>query len=244
MPSAVLEYERFEDQREFLHEAVLHSLLAFGFFTSHAPRYLEYPWVIKTAAHAGVGHAVDIGAGLSPIPLMLAARGWQVTTVDYSDARRNLSAPGKLNEWGFLDYSAIDSRIRSLNQDFAQVDFAAGSCDLVYSVSVIEHMPASTRRGVFAVASSLLAPGGRMVLTLDLEPRTMRLWNVDRGKIVEDAALHGDMDNILEELRGQGLEIVGLAIHRALPGASTDIALLEVRKQADSVPKRLHREKL
>src|SRR5690606_11557505 len=144
---------------------------------------------------------LDLGAGVSPVPLALASRGWSVTTVDYSDTTRTLAEAGKLNEWGFLDYAEADRRIRSVNQDFSRAELGPASFDLLYSVSVIEHMPAAIRRAVFDAIGRCLKPRGRLMLTLDLVPGTLRLWNRDRGKPVEDAKAHGTLDDVLAELR-------------------------------------------
>jgi SAM-dependent methyltransferase len=231
LPASVLEYEQLSGHRSLLAEAIFVSLQAFGFYTRHAPRYLEYPWIIERILHASApGAVLDLGAGVSPVPLILAARDWAVTTVDYSQTIRSVTQPGKLNEWGFLDYKEVDGRIRSVNEDFSKTDFAPDSFDVIYSVSVIEHMPADIRRDVVATASKCLKPGGGLILTLDLEPKTLRLWNRDRGKKVEPTKTHGTLDDFLAEMSSVDLIVEYLEVRRDLPRSRTDIAFLVARK--------------
>lgn len=232
MPASVLEYQHLGVDRSLLVEALFVSLRTFGFFTRHAPRYLEYPWILENVLGCPEpGNALDLGAGVSPVPLVLASRGWSVTTVDYSDMRRTLAEGGKLNEWGFLDYAEADRRIRSINQDFSRAELGPASCDVLYSVSVIEHMPASVRRAVFDAIGRCLKSGGRLILTLDLVPGTLRLWNRDRGKAVEDPKAHGTLDDALAELRESGIDVEHFEIRRGLPRSRTDILLLRACKR-------------
>ena len=231
LPAIVLEYEQLFGRRSLLVETILVSLQTFGFFTGTAPRYLEYPWVIENVLRTPApGTVLDVGAGLSPVPLILASRGWAVTTIDYSRTKRDLAQAGTLNEWGFLDYREVDQRIRSFNQDFSRAEFAPDSFDVIYSVSVIEHMPAAIRRDVFGAAGRYLKSGGTFVLTLDLVPGNLRLWNRNLGKIVETPEAHGTLDDVLRELREAGLDTDHFEIHRNLPRSRTDIVFLRASK--------------
>lgn len=231
LPAIVLEYEQLFGRRSLLVETILVSLQTFGFFTGTAPRYLEYPWIIENIDRAPApGQVLDVGAGLSPVPVILASRGWAVTTVDYSDTKRSLAQAGRLNEWGFLDYQEVDRRIRSFNQDFSRAEFAPDSFDVIYSVSVIEHMPAAIRRDVFGAAGRYLKPGGTFVLSLDLVPESLRLWNKNLGKVVETPEAHGTVDDVLVELREAGLDTDHFEIRRHLPQSRTDIVFLRASK--------------
>ncbi|WP_434619330.1 class I SAM-dependent methyltransferase [Tabrizicola sp. M-4] len=228
LPATVLEYaSTFADEGALL-ECVQASLRSFGFYTRHRPRYWEYPEILRRVERAAPrGPVVDLGAGVSPLPVLLADRGFRVITVDYSDTIRDLSRPENMNEWGFLDYAPLNPAIQSHNEDFATAPLPAGSVGLIYSVSVVEHMTAALRCRVVQRAADVLAPGGRLVLTIDLQPGSLALWNVDRRKPVEDPALHGDLNDFLVELRQAGFAVEEVQIRRALPGSVTDIAVLE-----------------
>lgn len=201
-----------------------------GFFTSHAPRAFEYPWVFAQATRSG-GVVIDLGAGLNPLPFMMAEYYHTVITVDYSKDIRILKFRDGWNEWGYLDYSLLDGRIQSRNMDFAELGMEHSVVDLIYSVSVIEHMPAGMRRRVIKKTADLLKPGGRLLLTLDLVPGSLKLWNRDRGKLVEDADIHGSLPSFLEELEDVGLQLQSVKIERDLPGAFTDICCMSAWKK-------------
>jgi 2-polyprenyl-3-methyl-5-hydroxy-6-metoxy-1,4-benzoquinol methylase len=198
-----------------------------GFFSSHAPRMFEYPWMLETLTDLGVTSCADFGAGVSPVPLMLADRGTSVVTVDLSDRIVEVQQGAALTEWGFLDYAALDPRMRSFNQSFETVDFPA-PLDAVYSISVIEHVPARIRRRIFAHIGLLLPSGGHFVATLDLKPGSFELWNFDRRKIVDQTG-HGTLHDLIDELSVNGLKLAHLQIEAGLPGSGTDVAAVVCR---------------
>jgi 2-polyprenyl-3-methyl-5-hydroxy-6-metoxy-1,4-benzoquinol methylase len=197
-----------------------------GFFTRTPPRALEYPWVLEQVDAASTQHVVDLGAGVSVVPLLLSERGHEVVTVDYSSKIVMNIPKEKWNEWGFLDYSLLRRNILSINADFSSIELQPSTFDVVYSVSVIEHMPASVRKATLSRAANILVPRGRIVLTLDLQPNSYRLWNLDRGKVVEPPDLHGTLDEFLTELEQAGFSVDTLQVLRFIPLAGADIALL------------------
>lgn len=198
-----------------------------GFFTAHPPRLFEYPWMLETLTKLGCRSVADFGAGVSPIPLMLAQNGVSVCTVDLSDSIVEVKPGSKLSEWGFLDYAALDSTITSFNQSFETVDFPT-PLDAVYSISVIEHVPARIRRRIFAHIGMLLPVGGHFVATLDLKPGSLDLWNFDRRMIVDEKD-HGTLHDLIRELEANRLKIIGLQIEPGLAGGGTDVAAITCR---------------
>ncbi|MFM7108219.1 MAG: methyltransferase domain-containing protein [Planctomycetaceae bacterium] len=203
----------------------------FGWFTRHPSRAFEYPWVVDRLASLRSGAVVDVGAGVSPVPLFLALRGLRVTTVDDSTVVRDPAAgTDGWDEWGFLDYAALDPAIHSFNGDAIDLDLPPGSCAAAYSVSVIEHVPAATRRRLWPRIAAWLAAGGRLLLTIDLEPGTDRLWNRASGREVDPPGTHGDLGALTAELAGTGLVAGQRTDLRGLPGMRADVALLEFTK--------------
>ena len=230
VPAQVLEYESITSTPEIMHELLFLSLTYFGFFTKHAPRYLEYPWITTTIRHLHrSGPIIDLGAGVSPIPIFLANKKTTVITVDSSTVQRSLDRKDPINEWGFLDYGQINQFISSHNCNFTQMAIKQETVGTIYSVSVIEHMPADVRRDAVATASRLLEKKGNLIATLDLKPGSNELWNMDRGKTV-DAEDHGTLDDFVNELRRARMLIRSLEVRRGLPGSWTDIALLVAHK--------------
>ena len=212
------------------------ALETIGFLTKHPTRAIEYPWVAHQLESRGVRTAVDVGAGVSPLPLRLASRGIKVTTVDYSRNVRALKDREKWTEWGFLDYSLLDPSISSYNKPLSKVDLEAGSLDAFYCISVIEHTPRSLRIEMLETAAQLVRAGGWGVVTLDLVPRTRRLRNRDRGRKVEDDKIHGTVDDFVDEAAMAGWKLETTEIAKQIPGAVTDVAMLVFHRTADPAP--------
>jgi 2-polyprenyl-3-methyl-5-hydroxy-6-metoxy-1,4-benzoquinol methylase len=220
---------RFLDDTERLKELVGFSRKTIGFFPRTVSRTHEYPWFVKHMLGCAGKRVLDVGAGVCCLPFYLAERGARVTTVDNHAIQRNGQPPETWNEWGYFDYSAIDPRIKSVNADMRSFD-DGDKYDIVYSVSVIEHMPASVRRAVIAQISRLLRPGGQLLLSLDLVPSTNFLWNYSEGAVVEDAGIHGSLDSIKDEIAACGVTIISESSLTRIPMHHTEIAYLVCKK--------------
>ena len=200
-----------------------------GFFPAHTPRALEYPWVLANLPGELEGKAVlDVGAGVNPLPFMLADRGAAAFTIDSHPEIRDLADRRSWNEWGFLDYSQLDSRITSVRSSYEGWT-APRIFDCIYSVSVIEHLLAEIRRLWIANFARQLNSGGLLLLTADLVPETDRLWNFSEGSMVESEELHGTMGSLAEELQAAGFAIDERYIKRNIPGTRVDVGFLRAR---------------
>jgi SAM-dependent methyltransferase len=198
-----------------------------GFFPQTIIRTIEYPWIAARFPRPAEGlRVLDMGAGVAALPLWLAQQGAAVTTVDGHGLQRQLPVRPDWNEWGFLDYGSIDSRIRSHNclmQDLEN----PGPFDLVYSVSVIEHIPAEARRAVLAAMKACLVPGGRLLLTLDLIPGTDMLWDLSEGVRVDEGQDHGSIDDFMAELSALGFIVTEKVLFRAIEGSRTELLMID-----------------
>jgi len=213
---------------ELLDELVRLSRVRFGWFTKHLPRTVEYPWVMEALGGVRGKKILDIGAGVSPIPLALADAGALVTTVDYSPTSlASIDQIRRGNEWGFLDYALLDRRVTSFNQDVVSMDLGNAQFDAVYSVSVIEHMPAEVRRKMFELIAGYSSPLADVVLTVDLVPGSNVLWNRASGKIVETTEQHGTLESLKEELSRFQFALERETIVRDIPGVEVDCALMQ-----------------
>lgn len=203
-----------------------------GFFPAHNPRALEYPWILAhvPADLQGV-KILDVGAGVNPLPLVLADRGAVVTTVDNHPQTRVPENRAQWNEWGFLDYATLDPRITSMHCAYEQAQFPA-PWDCIYSVSVIEHLQCSVRQQWIEGFAVQLKPGGLLLLTVDLIPGTDLLWNRSEGQVVEETAVHGSWLSLLQELENIGLEIQTTEFARNIPDSQVDVGLLSARHRA------------
>ena len=171
---------------------------------------------------------LDVGAGVSPIPLHLDAIGFSVTTVDPSTIDRAGQDPATWDEWGYLDYAHISPRVRSFNTTMeelpAELTFA-----MIYSVSVIEHLTASARRALLVEAHRRLDPGGHLLLTVDITTGSPQLWNMNAGEIVDTTEPHGTFCDLLEEVRSAGFEIVDVGSERDL-GLHVELGCIVARR--------------
>jgi 2-polyprenyl-3-methyl-5-hydroxy-6-metoxy-1,4-benzoquinol methylase len=195
-----------------------------GFFTSHFSRTLEYPWILQRLEGHPPGRLLDIGAGVCPVPLALAEAGHRITTVDPHLLKRSPENRGEWNEWGFLDYRQLHPNITSKHMRVEDI-FLWRKFDVVYSISVVEYMPATVRRKIFAKAAQWLAQGGLLLLTLDLFPMTEELWNRSEGAIV-DRGGHGSVADICRELMDNGFGIDCTDYFRSMPESTVDVVCI------------------
>jgi 2-polyprenyl-3-methyl-5-hydroxy-6-metoxy-1,4-benzoquinol methylase len=199
-----------------------------GFFPAHAPRAVEYSWIAgRVASCPGVDTVVDAGAGVGVLPLHFAAAGYRVVTVDHSPLVRLPAERRSWNEWGFLDYAAIDPRIVSCHEPFETLALR-GPADIIYSVSVIEHLATPIRQAWLRRAAALLRPGGHLLLTVDLAAPGEDLWPFAEGRVVE--ADHGALTDLCREATAAGLTVDSVEVVRALPATRVDVALIAARR--------------
>lgn len=217
-----------------LEELIELSRVKLGFYPNAIIRSIEYPWVANEVLGRAEGRnnlvVTDVGAGLNILPIWFASKNFKVTTLDPHPLIRSIIKRDEWSEWGFLDYSVIvGSNIESYNTDASKFKFSIPQ-DFIYSVSVIEHLPAKTRRSVLDNCVRNLAVQGYLILTLDLVPNSKRLWNYSEGKKVEPKWKHGTLNSIKRELKSIGCTIESLEIIRGIEGSRTDVALIVARK--------------
>lgn len=226
--SNVLRSSNFPD---LLSELVDISRNSFGWFTRHPSRAFEYPWIISEIPSLSRKRILDVGAGVSPLPLFFSHKGAIVTTIDNSRHIRKMEDnPKSWNEWGFLDYSSLDLNIISIHEDVQFANFESDYFDYVYSVSVIEHMPSFLRRAMLKNVAHWLRKQGRLILTIDLIPNTNDLWNYSEGQIVEPVHQHGTYEELVLELHKEGFTLIKDSFLRNLPNTRVDCAFLSLTK--------------
>jgi len=198
----------------------------FGFFTKTSTRSIEYPWVFDQLTRLKRdARILDIGAGISPLPIALKQSEKVVETIDSHPIIWQVNPKNNWNEWGFLDYKNIDPKIQSFNEDVTRFTPVA-PYDAIYSISVIEHMPRSEWEKTLKLTSSWLKPEGQLILTLDLIPNTDDLWNRSEGKTVDTDSEHGTLADIHKTLSEVGYAIQDSFVKREIPYSKTDVAFL------------------
>ncbi len=221
------EASRLSKRPDLLRNLVDLSRETFGFYTRHFPRTIEYPWVADKLESLPRGQRVlDLGAGLNPLPLFLARRGARVDTVDSHPQVRVPPTVPSWNEWGFYDYARVHPNLRSHN--LSAFDFEPDApLDVVYSVSVIEHMPRATWEAILTRCRRWLAKNGRLILTIDLIPGTESLWNYAEGLEVEPVAVHGTVTDLIRCLDGLGFTPSESVILGDVPKSRTDLFFVD-----------------
>jgi 2-polyprenyl-3-methyl-5-hydroxy-6-metoxy-1,4-benzoquinol methylase len=212
---------------DLLDELVATGRAVFGFFPDHYPHTLNYPWVLERLEPLRPGTRVlDVGAGVSPLPIVLSRRGIVVESIDKSSTIRTMPVTPEWNEWGFFDYSVVDPRIQSYHRD-AREHVPAQRYDRIYSVSVLAHMTRPEREETIHLLSQWLGPGGRLLLAIDLLPKSDFLWNRSEGVEVEPPTEHGTVDDLLASIEREGLRVTERRIRRTVYSSRTDLLFLE-----------------
>ena len=215
------------EHADLLRELVNISRTAFGFFVDQFTCTINYPWVAARLENLGAGSRVlDVGAGVSPMPLWLAGRGVLVDTVDNHPIRRTLPPAENWNAWGFLDYQQLHPNVASHHCAIAEFS-PVSRFDAVYSICVLTHMPRATREDTLRRCHGWLRSGGRLLLTIDLIPATDFLWNRSEGREVEPLLAHGTIDEFLCQLTCVGFQLNEARVLRTPRRSRTGLLLID-----------------
>jgi 2-polyprenyl-3-methyl-5-hydroxy-6-metoxy-1,4-benzoquinol methylase len=109
-------------------------------------------FVAEVLADVPPGRALDVAAGEGRNAIWLAARGWQVTAVDFSATA--LAKARQLAEARSVEVDWVDADVRSYQPE--------GAFDLVLIADL--HLPAAQNAAVIRQAAAALAPGGTFLL--------------------------------------------------------------------------------
>jgi hypothetical protein len=215
------------DRADLLRELVDISRAAFGFFVDQFTQTINYPWVAARLEDLPAGsRALDVGAGVSPMPLWLANRGVLVDSVDNSPITRALPPAEDWNGWGFFDYQQLHPNVASHHEAIAEFE-PVHRFDAIYSVCVLAHMPCVTRKDTLRRCHGWLQSGGRLLLTIDLIPATSFVWNRSEGREVEPLMEHGTVEDLLRQLTSFGFQLNQSRVLRTLPRSRTDLLLID-----------------
>ena len=183
---------------------------------------VENLWAVKPnrflvgeVADLAPGRALDLACGEGQNAIWLAARGWDVVGVDFSEA-----AIAKARARAERDGVEVEF----VCSDLLAYEPAAGAFDLVLLLYL--HVPPSARRQVLAMVSTALARGGTFVLVgHDLTNLT------DGVGGPRDASLLYTPDEIAGELPELEIE-KGVRVRRDVDGEERDAvdALVRARR--------------
>jgi SAM-dependent methyltransferase len=169
----------------------------FGFQPNNDTRVCEYPWIYEQIVAVRPKRVVEIGGSLSGMQFVLSSLGIEVINVDPGEDATGLGWPLRPEDIARLNRS-FDTTVQLENSTLEEAAIAHASVDLVYSVSVLEHIPPTEVDSLVKEVSAVLRPGGRFVLTLDLFPdlapftaTPSNMWgtNIDVARLVDASGL-------------------------------------------------------
>lgn len=115
------------------------------------------PQLVAETSQLTPGTALDVGSGEGTDALWLAARGWQVTAVDFSSTALQRGA-AQADALG----ADVAARIRWVHADLATWTPADATFDLVSAQFM--HLPAVPRQALFARLAAMVGPGGTLLI--------------------------------------------------------------------------------
>ncbi len=171
--------------------------------------------------------AVDVGSGVTFFPFALAALGWEVVCTDIDPiCERDLKAAIDVIK---QDEGSVSFRMIEDNR----LPFSDGECDVVYCISVLEHIP-DFEHTVLEMAR-VLKPGGHCLLTCDID-----LCPGGRGQLNSDqyASLMELVDSYFE------FAAPGRIVHPVDMLTNGNSPVLEVSKSLPSSAWRMAKKKM
>jgi SAM-dependent methyltransferase len=144
------------------------------------------PTVVAEVEALPPGRALDLGCGQGRHAAWLAAKGWQVTAVDFSDV-------------ALATARAAEPEVEWVQADLREYRPQEGAFDLVLYAFV--QLPEHERRAVLARAAAALAPGGTLLVV------GHDLLNLTEGWAgPSDPSVLFTPDDVVGELQGLAIE--------------------------------------
>lgn len=154
---------------------------------THWSREWEYPYaVINSEVKPGM-RVVDLGCGGSPlIPYFVKRAGCAAAGVDI-----NLTSTSGHTLRGFVGSpSTLFPQVRWELRSMADTGLPSASWHRVFCISVLEHVTEELARGTLREVRRLLAPGGRSIITTDVDG-AHRTLTIDFRRIIQLAKEEG-----------------------------------------------------
>ncbi len=149
-------------------------------------RRVEYPWAVENSQLKKGMKILDVGSGVSMLPIYLASEGYDVYSIDNDDTIIKKVCP-KLSEW-------CKTKIQFSIGDATKINFEDNYFDRVFCISVLEHLEEEVGNinqrdfhkknlDIKAINEMLrvLKPNGLLILTLDWSenPSDFRSYDIN-----------------------------------------------------------------
>jgi len=139
----------------------------FAFQPNTSTRDYEYPWAFHQVHGLGPSRILEIGGALSGLQFVLAKSGHEVHNVDpFFDYGTGSYEVDPIREHAALNRSFGTSVV--LHQATLPEAHVPGPFSAILCISTIEHLSEQDIASTLSAAKELLAPGGLLVLTVDL----------------------------------------------------------------------------
>jgi len=139
----------------------------FAFQPNTTTRSYEYPWAYHQLAALGPSRVLEIGGALSGLQFVLAKEGFEVHNTDpffdYGVGDYDVDPIAEHAELNRIFGTDVRLHRSTLPEAGLAGTFAAAFC-----ISTIEHLSPADIEATLDEAKRLLAPGGLLVLTIDL----------------------------------------------------------------------------
>lgn len=129
---------------------------------AHFSRQWEFPYVWANIGPAP-GRILEAGSGITFFPFLLAAAGFEVHCCDSDET---LGLPGRYRRAA----ASTGLPVAFVEGSLTELPYPAGTFDVVTCISVLEHVGVM-RAEIVAALATMLRPGGRLILTCDVDLR-------------------------------------------------------------------------
>jgi 2-polyprenyl-3-methyl-5-hydroxy-6-metoxy-1,4-benzoquinol methylase len=154
----------------------------FAFQGNSTTRAYEYPWTYHQLHNLGPSRIVEIGGAFSGLQFVLAKDGHEVHNVDpFFDYGRGGYEVEAAEEHASLN-RAFGTNVILHKSTLPEADLT-GRFSAKVCVSTLEHLPPESIEATLSTVKRLIAPGGLVVLTIDLFlnlapfcDRTTNIW--------------------------------------------------------------------
>ena len=139
----------------------------FAFQPNTSTRAYEYPWAFHQVRRLGPSRILEVGGALSGLQFVLAKSGYEVHNVDpFFDYGSGQYEVDPIAEHAALNRSfGTDVNLHRATLPEANL---SGQFSAVLCISTIEHLAEQDIASTLNAAKEILAPGGLLVLTVDL----------------------------------------------------------------------------
>ena len=139
----------------------------FAFQPNTSTRAYEYPWAFHQVKGLGPSRILEVGGALSGLQFVLAKSGYEVHNVDpFFDYGSGQYEVDPIAEHAALNRSfGTDVNLHRATLPEANL---SGQFSAVLCISTIEHLAEQDIASTLNAAKEILAPGGLLVLTVDL----------------------------------------------------------------------------